>query len=325
MSKWGWLIFALLAVAVLLAGCVKEQEAEVGVEGAVEKPPAQETPQEEAQPSGEQQPQRMDQELVEKYNSYRKLIYEKAAELRTQQQPGAGQTGMAGEGPEYRQEYPPEVAEFRSILLEFRQFILDNREALIAAGIDPTEELSIIEEQLAQVQRREAEADKVVISLPFDKESYSKRDAGLWPFCVHGGEHPEGHGGIDFDLREGTLVLAAADGVVEEIFSEEKGYNVFIGHGSVVTGYIPVLDLRVKKGDTVKKGQAIGRAGHDNKGKYFIHFEVNDYAKGGRVCPYDFFDDEEKKLIDAWLKDATYPEKSREPYICNCQGPIPPA
>jgi len=320
MSKRKGLIFAFLIAVILFAGCVKEQEAGDGgataAETGVDESPAQEPVQE------EEQPQRTDQELLAKYNSYRKLIYEKIEELRAKQLPGAGQTGTAGEGPEYGQEYP-EVAELRSILLEFNQFILDNREALVAAGIDPSDELKIIEEQLAQGEKRKE--DKVVLSLPFDKGSYSKGEVGLWPFCVHGGEHPEGHGVIDFDLKEGTLVLATADGVVEEVFSEERGYNVFIGHGSVVTGYIPVLDLRVKKGDTVKKGQVIGMAGHDYKGKYFVHFEVNDYAKGGRVCPYDFFDNEAKKLIDAWLKDATYPEKSKEPYICNCQGPIPPA
>lgn len=304
--KAGAVVFLFLVGVLLLTGYVKEQETKPSIE---ELPPL-ESVQEKKQTIEEQ---RTNYELMEKYNSYRRLIDEKSKGLRSQK----------GEEVEYQQDYSQDVEEFWSILLEFKQFLLENREDLIAFGINTTHELSFIEEQLTQKQRREA--DKVVLSLPFDKENYSKKEVGLWPFCVHGGGHPEGHGGIDFDLKEGTLVLAAADGVVEEIFSEEKGYNVFISHGSIVTGYIPILDLKVKKGDKVKKGQAIGKAGHDSKGKYFIHFEVNDYSKGGRICPYDFFDDEVKKLIDAWLKDATYPEKSKEPYICNCQEPIPPA
>jgi murein DD-endopeptidase MepM/ murein hydrolase activator NlpD len=318
-----WILIFAIGLA-FLSGCIKQKENEK----TTERQPDQI---EEKQITQESQPTKpVSQELVEKYKSYEKLIYEKAAQLRKfeQQQPPSEQMRDYPEDfsgvPTQQMDYPSYL-EFKNLLLEFKQFILDNEVVLKDAGIDTVQELRFIEEQLAREEKEVDVQGEIVLYLPFDKENYYNAEVGLWPFCVHGGEHPEGHGGIDFDLRPGTRIKAAADGEVDEIFSEEKGYNILIGHGRIITGYIPVLNPNVKKGDLVKKGQVIGTAGHDSKGKYFIHFEVNDFTKGGRICPYSFFDNETKKLVDKWLKNAVYPEKSREPYICNCEGPIPPA
>jgi murein DD-endopeptidase MepM/ murein hydrolase activator NlpD len=302
----GWLI---LMVGVAFAGGCAQQGAEVAetplqTPEAPEKAPAAEPGQERQQP-----PQGADQELLSRYQDYLTQITQMALELRD---------GPPG---------PDTISTYRGLLLEFREFIQQNQDALRGSGVDTERELRLIEEQLARLREApvsEAEGE-TLLSLPFDRENYRKANVGIWPFCVHGGDHPEGHGGIDFELKEGTPLKAAADGVVEKIFLEEKGYNVFITHDGIITGYIPVKDIKVKEGDRVKRGQVLGTAGHDDKGVHFVHFEVNDFRKGGRVCPYGFFDDEAKKLVDEWFKDAAYPEKAREPLICNCEGPIPPA
>ena len=99
------------------------------------------------------------------------------------------------------------------------------------------------------------------------------------------------HHGIDISgaSASGSLVVAGASGTVEEAGWSTGGYGnyVIIDHGNgVETLYGHMLDnsLMVSKGDTVTKGQAIGRVG--NTGYSFgahLHFEVR--INGNRVNP----------------------------------------
>ncbi len=90
------------------------------------------------------------------------------------------------------------------------------------------------------------------------------------------------HKGIDISgaAASGSLVVAGASGVVKDAGYSPSGYGNFvqIDHGNgVETLYAHMLDnsLMVSPGDTVFKGQAIGRVG--NTGHSFgahLHFEV---------------------------------------------------
>lgn len=165
---------------------------------------------------------------------------------------------------------------------------------------------------------------KPSLSLPVDKQDFPTHSTmGIWPFCVHGGDHPEGHGGIDFELREGAEVKAADSGIVIRIIPEDSGHNVFILHrGLLITGYIPLTDLKVGLFSIVVGGQVLGTAGKAGE-MYFLHFEASDPRKNVRVCPYNYFNDSGKKIADEMFALTNYPEKSQEPFICNCEY-VPP-
>lgn len=90
-----------------------------------------------------------------------------------------------------------------------------------------------------------------------------------------GGQQNEG---INVSVPEGTAVKAAEDGVVAYAGSELKGYGnlVLIKHADgYVTAYAHNSELEVKKGDTVKRGQVIAKAGQTgNVTSPQVHFEI---------------------------------------------------
>jgi murein DD-endopeptidase MepM/ murein hydrolase activator NlpD len=84
--------------------------------------------------------------------------------------------------------------------------------------------------------------------------------------------------GINLAVPEGTPIKAAEDGVVAYAGSELKGYGnlVLVRHSNgFVTAYAHASELAVKKGEAVKRGQVIGKAGQTgNVASPQLHFEV---------------------------------------------------
>ena len=84
--------------------------------------------------------------------------------------------------------------------------------------------------------------------------------------------------GINVAVPEGTPIKAAEEGVVAYAGSELKGYGnlVLVRHSNgFVTAYAHASELAVKKGETVKRGQVIGKAGATgNVTSPQLHFEV---------------------------------------------------
>ena len=82
--------------------------------------------------------------------------------------------------------------------------------------------------------------------------------------------------GIDIQADAGANVLAADDGTVAAITESAEGVPIIVlRHPSnLLTVYANVASLKVKKGDTVKKGAPIARLRRapDN----FVHFEIRD-------------------------------------------------
>jgi murein DD-endopeptidase MepM/ murein hydrolase activator NlpD len=123
--------------------------------------------------------------------------------------------------------------------------------------------------------------------LPEPKSTGSAGNAAAsfrWP--VHG-RISEGFGakqnggqndGINITVPQGTPIKAAEDGVVAYAGSELKGYGnlVLVRHSNgFVTAYAHASELNVKKGETVKRGQVIGKAGATgNVTSPQLHFEV---------------------------------------------------
>ena len=84
--------------------------------------------------------------------------------------------------------------------------------------------------------------------------------------------------GINIAVPEGTGVRAAESGVVAYAGNELKGYGnlVLIRHeGGWVTAYAHAKELFVKRGDIVKRGDVIAKAGQTGSvSSPQLHFEV---------------------------------------------------
>ncbi len=105
-----------------------------------------------------------------------------------------------------------------------------------------------------------------------------------WPVRgkVISGFGPKSNGlkneGINISVPEGTSIRAAESGVVAYAGNELKGYGnlVLIRHeGGYVTAYAHAKELFVKRGDTVKRGDVIAKAGQTGSvSSPQLHFEV---------------------------------------------------
>src|SRR5262245_29007975 len=84
--------------------------------------------------------------------------------------------------------------------------------------------------------------------------------------------------GINLAVPEGTSVKAAEDGVVAYAGNELKGYGnlVLVRHpNGFVTAYAHASEVMVKRGDQVKRGQVLARAGQTgNVTSPQLHFEI---------------------------------------------------
>jgi len=103
------------------------------------------------------------------------------------------------------------------------------------------------------------------------------------------------HEAIDIPTLQGTVIGAAADGVVEEIADNGYGFNyVILRHGAIATLYGHVEDFLVTVGQEVLRGDPIARsggmpgtpgAGALSTGPH-LHFEV--IRDGRRINPLLF-------------------------------------
>ncbi len=98
------------------------------------------------------------------------------------------------------------------------------------------------------------------------------------------------HTGIDIPAPTGTTIVAAGDGtVLSASYMSGYGYTVIINHGSgIATLYGHNSSLSVKKGDEVKRGQEIAKAGSTgySTGPH-CHFEIR--INGSTIDPMSYF------------------------------------
>ena len=89
------------------------------------------------------------------------------------------------------------------------------------------------------------------------------------------------HNGIDISAKDGAVVCAAADGVVEAAYEDDRlGIVVVVGHeGNIKTLYANLQDINfIEVGRKVAKGDAVGAIGNssilEKKDEAHLHFEV---------------------------------------------------
>jgi len=106
------------------------------------------------------------------------------------------------------------------------------------------------------------------------------------------GSRPDGthNDGINLAVPMGTDIHAAEDGVVAYAGDELKGYGnlVLIRHDNGwVTAYAHADELLVKRGDRIRRGQVIAKAGRTGEvDQPQVHFELRQSQKPVDPTPY---------------------------------------
>ncbi|MGO4405013.1 peptidoglycan DD-metalloendopeptidase family protein [Bosea sp. RAF48] len=139
-----------------------------------------------------------------------------------------------------------------------------------------------------------ASEPKTTASLPKQEEEASSGDKAdfRWPARgrVINGYSKGGNEGINIAVPEGTPVKAAEGGTVAYAGSELKGYGnlVLIRHpNGYVSAYAHNGELKVKRGDTVKRGQVVANSGQSgNVSSPQLHFELRKGSSPVDPTPY---------------------------------------
>jgi pyruvate/2-oxoglutarate dehydrogenase complex dihydrolipoamide acyltransferase (E2) component len=98
---------------------------------------------------------------------------------------------------------------------------------------------------------------------------------------------------MDISAAEGTPVIATADGKVILVSDQPGGYgkHIVLAHDEVYqTKYAQLSSMEVKEGETVKRGELIGRVGSSGRSTApHLHYEV--YKDGKAVNPVNYIAD----------------------------------
>lgn len=92
--------------------------------------------------------------------------------------------------------------------------------------------------------------------------------------------------GIDLQTASGATVKSVYDGEVSAVFCPDQvTHVVVVRHGDYVTVYANLGSLSIRKGDKVKRGQAIGKvyADQSDGGRSVLHFEIRNGANPNNV------------------------------------------
>ncbi len=141
-------------------------------------------------------------------------------------------------------------------------------------------------EQIAAYSRfREGAPSNVALDRPVNGRLSSP--FGLRRFF--NGEERNAHSGLDFAVPQGTPVKAPADGVITIVADYFfNGKTVFIDHGQgFITMYCHLSAFDVKAGDTVRRGQVVGRVGATGRATGpHLHWNVS--LNNARIDPAIF-------------------------------------
>ncbi len=148
--------------------------------------------------------------------------------------------------------------------------------------------------------------DLILSSLPSGYPSSSKKITSSFGYRTHPIDKVKKfHHGLDFGGKIGTPIIATADGIVE-FAGVTRGYGnlVVLSHNfGFKTAYGHMLkNLKVKKGDFVKKGSVVGLLGNSgiSTGPH-LHYEVK-YIKSS-LDPKRFIEFSKKNFKTIFYKE----------------------
>jgi murein DD-endopeptidase MepM/ murein hydrolase activator NlpD len=154
----------------------------------------------------------------------------------------------------------------------------------VAQAAPPIDNVGTVPTENARVATPEPAAAPENPTKKAEAVAAAKMPQFRWPVTGHVieafGARPNGttNDGINLAVPAGTPIKAAEDGVVAYAGNELKGYGnlVLVRHAdNYVSAYANASELLVKRGDTVKRGQVIARAGQTgNVTSPQLHFEI---------------------------------------------------
>lgn len=188
--------------------------------------------------------------------------------------------------------------------IDLASFTFDQDPPVGGTDTDSDSEQIDIENAISDIERELTLRESEIAAMDFllsRKNLQSQQTPAGWP--VEGGwvsskfgsrMHPitgkkQFHKGVDIPAKEGSHVLAVADGVVmRSANSRGYGWLVQIDHGD---GYTTLYSHNrinlVKEGQTVKKGQAIAEVGSTGRSTGpHVHFEVS--KRGSAINPVKY-------------------------------------
>jgi murein DD-endopeptidase MepM/ murein hydrolase activator NlpD len=121
------------------------------------------------------------------------------------------------------------------------------------------------------------------------------------------------HAGLDFAAPQGTPIYATANGTISTAGNTGNGYgnHVIINHGyGYETLYGHMVRIKVRNGQSVKRGEVIGWVGSTGKSTGpHLHYEV--HKNGQKIDPiYFFYNDLTPEQFDLILKKAAASNQS---------------
>lgn len=184
------------------------------------------------------------------------------------------------------------------------------------------------------------------IVMPIDVSDIAGSAFGLLPFGYHGADHAtDGHSGWDIEYRPGTLVRAAAAGVVYAIEPDTIGagrirvtLEHLIGAHIYRTVYANLASTNpgIVLKASVAQRQAIGTAGGvtasfgaDTATYAMAHFQVDDFEVHREgpdpkaVSPEPFLNGEGRGVFDRVWALAAFAHELTEPFVAVSRDAIP--
>ncbi len=156
------------------------------------------------------------------------------------------------------------------------------------------------------------------MGLPITPAEFANSTYGIWPFGVHGGGHPEGHPGIDFEYAAGAKVLATCDGPVVVIMQNTSHLPTVLWSVvqeprpglKVIYDEIENLDASIVLGNVIMEGGVIGDP-YDKTTFRSNHLGL--MVHGELLCPSDFWHASAQTQIDALWPLCFYSQEPVEP------------
>jgi murein DD-endopeptidase MepM/ murein hydrolase activator NlpD len=162
--------------------------------------------------------------------------------------------------------YSPDRAPLREIVPIVRKYDIQKINGLPEKFVTPPKEVleRIARENALVGQARKRDTEATAFAAPFDWPAKGIMSGTFGSQRIDNGKAMAPHFGVDIAAPKGTPIHAPADGIVSlaEPDFYLTGGTTLLDHGhGVSTTYIHQDALKVKAGDTVKRGDVIGIVG----------------------------------------------------------------
>lgn len=210
--------------------------------------------------------------------SSKKLAREKRAKSKSIRQIKIESDKIAKER-KVKKKYVQELkSQLRTLQKNLRIKQLESRK--LQAKITAIIEEEIRKSNLSKVNKRKE--DKINIAFERRKKLFTPPVKG--PVVNAFGVHPHpvvksvkiSHNGIDIATTKKQTAKVIFKGVVTSIFlsTNLQTASVIVKHGSYYTVYSNLVNITIKKGQTLKTGAAIGSVHKNYEGRYLFHFQI---------------------------------------------------